>query len=85
MGDCARIERLTNGYLIRVDDPKIKKANQSRSPDDNKPWKDPEREFVFKNIDEVLAWLKANLDKALPEDDYVSAFNAAVMEEDDDE
>lgn len=86
-GDSARIKRLTNGYMICVTDPKIVKANNARdfSSPNTKPWRNPDREFVFKDIDEVMAWLKANLDKALPEDDYVSAFDAAVMEEDNDD
>jgi hypothetical protein len=76
-----RIERATNGYVIRVRDPKIEKANTTRK--DNSPWRDPEREFVFDTLDKTIAWIKANIDKALPDDDYSSAFDMAVTEDDD--
>jgi len=80
-----RIERLTNGYVVRVRDPKIVKQNER--PGRDGPWKDPDREFVFTTVEQVLAWLKANLDKALPEDDFSTAFDmaAAELEEEKDE
>ena len=85
--DNVRIKRLANGYTIRLRDPKIIKANQKRDMSKDgpcAPYKDPEREFAFTDIDKVLAWLKANLDKALPKDDFDSAFTAAVEDTDDD-
>ena len=86
--DEVRIKRLSNGYTIRLRDPKIVKANQKRDRSSSgapyAPYKDPEREFAFTDIDKVLAWLKANLDKALPEDDFDSAFSTAVEDDDDD-
>lgn len=75
-----RIERLTNGYTVRARDPKIVKANQKS--DSKTPWRDPCREYVFKDVAEVLAWLKANLGKALPADEFSSSFDAAIAEDD---
>ena len=87
--DSVRVKRLTNGYMICVTDPKIQKANDARdfSSKNTTPYRDPDREFVFKNIDAVLAWLKANLDTALPAGDVTSSFDstfdAAVKDDDD--
>lgn len=85
--DDVRIKRLSNGYTVRIRDPKIIKANQKRDSSKGPcaPYKDPEREFAFTDIDKVLAWLKANLDKALPEDDFDSSFDAALVEDNDDD
>jgi hypothetical protein len=76
-----RIERLSNGYTVRLDDPKIRKANQTGKG----PWKDASREYAFDDIKKVLAFLGKNLDKALPEDDFDSSFDAAAAEDDDDD
>ena len=85
--DVVRIKRLSNGYTISIRDPKIVAANNKRdsSKGPSAPYKDPEREFAFTTIEQVLAWLKANLDKALPEDSFDSAFTAALVEDDDDD
>jgi hypothetical protein len=85
MGDNVRIEKMANGYTIRMTDPKIVKANEARDfSKKNAPrYRDPEREFVFTDIDKVLAWLKLNLDKALPEDDFSSSFDACCAAGDD--
>jgi hypothetical protein len=77
-----RIERAANGYVVTARDPKIEKANQSENH--KGPWRDPEREFIFDTLDKTLAWVKANIDKALPDDDYSSAFDDAAMEDEDD-
>ena len=85
-GDGVRIERATNGYTISMRDPKIEAANRKRSLSDSKvdvPWVDPQRTYVFSDIDAVLTFIKANLDKALPKDDYSSAFDMMADEEDD--
>ena len=76
--DCLRIERLTNGYLIRVDDPKIVAANRKSKGGE---YRDPERKFVFDDVKGVMAWLEANIDKALPKDDFDTAFDNAALEE----
>lgn len=77
-----RIERVTNGYEICCEDPSIVAANRKTGPD--KPWKNPRREYVFRDLSEVLDFLKKNLDKALPADEYDSAFELALESEDDD-
>ena len=77
---CCRIERATNGYTVCLSDPAIKKANAK--PDSK--WRDPECEYVFKSIDEVLVFLKKNLDKALPKSEYDTSFDAAIAAKDKD-
>jgi hypothetical protein len=78
---CCRIERVKNGYTVEMKDPKIVKQNQASS---NKPspWKDPNVEYVFQTLEQVLDFLKANLDKALPTDDYTTSFDKALTETD---
>lgn len=85
MGDCVRIERLTNGYEVTIRDPKIAEANAKRDSKGGSigMWKDPQREYAFKTVAEVMTFLKANLEKALPLDDYDSAFELAAEEDDD--
>lgn len=81
---CVRIERMANGYSVCVKDPAIVKANQAR--DNSKgpyaPYRDPEREYIFKTVAEVNAFLTKNLDKALPApaaaDSFESAFDKAA-------
>lgn len=79
MGDCrVVIERVANGYEVEVSEP------ASSSTGDG-PFVDRRKEYVFKTVDEVLAFLTKNLDKALPADEYDTAFDDAVEEMDDDE
>jgi len=81
MGECTvKIERLVNGYEVEMKDPEIVKANMKPSKGPS-PWKDPNVGYVFKTVDEVLAFLKTNLEKALPMDEYESSFDAASAEE----
>ena len=61
---CVRIERMANGYSVCVKDPAIVKANAKPGP-----YKNADREYVFKTVEEVLKFLNKTLDKALPEDD----------------
>lgn len=73
-----KIERAKNGFEVEMCDPKIKQANMGDGP-----YKDPYETYVFKTSAEVLAFLKDNLDKAVPmDDDYESSFDEAMMEED---
>lgn len=81
MATVIRIERAVNGYEVEMTDPKI--AAENRKP--NSRWKDPEVCFVFKTVEEVLGFLKSNLDKALPMDEYETSFDAALKESEDDE
>jgi len=78
-----RIERATNGYEVSVRDPKIVKANEKRdySSKNPTPYRDPNREYVFKTLKEVLDWLGKHADKALPADEFDSSFDAALAEE----
>ena len=81
---CVRIERLANGYTVCVKDPAIVKANNKRGNGDGPcaPSKDPERQYAFKTITEVNAFLTKNLDKALPasvaEDSFETTFDKAA-------
>lgn len=77
------IERVANGYEVEVTDPKIAKKNSGPQPIDG-PYRSSQKEYVFKTIEEVLAFLTKNLDKALPVDEYDSSFDEAIAEEDDD-
>lgn len=83
---CCKIERAKNGYTIEMKDPKIVKQNMNRdmSSKGYKPYKDPNVEYVFASLPEVLKFLEANLETALPMDDYATSFDAAMEEEDDD-
>lgn len=70
------IERVANGYEVEVSDPAVKGDGIMESMKARK-------EYVFKTIDEVLSFLTKNLDKALPADEYDSAFDEAVEEDDE--
>jgi len=77
MGDCrVVIERVANGYEVEVTEPAPDKKNSLMM--------DNRKEFVFKTVDEVLSFLTKNLDKALPADEYDSAFDDAAEEMEDD-
>lgn len=78
---CVRIECLQNGFEVELKDPGIVKANAKKGV--STPWRDPWVSFAFTTSEEVLAFLKANLDKALPGDEYSSSFDLAVAEDDD--
>lgn len=90
MGEtCCRIERLTNGYEVEMRDPVIVKKNKARDGAKGPcvPWQDPMKSFVFKDVDEVLKFLKKNLSKALPDDGTETSFDhafATASEKDDD-
>lgn len=70
------IERVANGYEVEVSDPAVKNDGLMGSMKARK-------EYVFKTIDEVLNFLTKNLDKALPADEYDSAFDEAVEEDEE--
>jgi hypothetical protein len=85
---CIRIECLTNGYTVSVDDPKIRKKNDER--DNSKgpytPWQDPERKFAFTTEAQVIAFVTKNLKKVMPAkkaQDYETSFDTAVAAEKD--
>ena len=78
------IERLANGFEVEITDPKIVEANNKRSTKSmsSVSWKDPKVGYAFKTVDEVCAFLKANLDKAMPLDEFSGSFDAANSEGD---
>lgn len=85
MGRCIRIERVENGYTVCATDPKI--AENNKKP--NTPWRDAEREYVFKTIGEAVTFISKIADKAMPldpapPDSFASAFDAAVASDDKD-
>lgn len=89
MYDCIiRIERLQNGYTLRVTDPAIKKANRERDMRAKAgtcaPWQDPEVSYAFTNSKDILEFLTTNIDKVLPKDEFSSTFDQAVKEVTDD-
>ena len=69
-----------NGYEVTLQDPKIRESNAKP----NSKYRNPECEYVFKTIEEVLAFLKKNLDKALVADDYSNSFSTASAAADKD-
>jgi hypothetical protein len=83
---CVKIERLTNGFTVCIQDPAIIKFNKNRDKLNAKPntpyieRKDPWKEFVFKDEREVIAFLGKNLKKAVAakDDDYETSFDLAV-------
>lgn len=90
-GDCdIRIQKHQNGYTVRITDPAIVAANKKRDEANRRsskgecapcePWRDPQVSYAFSNRDEVTAFIKANIDKALPVDEFSSTFDKAVKD-----
>jgi hypothetical protein len=82
-GECnIGIERTQNGYLVRMTDPDIVKQNQKRDVKDGccAPWQDPQVKYSFEDKAGVIAFITENIDKALPTDQFSSAFDKAVKE-----
>jgi hypothetical protein len=75
----AKIEKMVNGYTVEIRDPKIEAANRSPTT----PWKNPWKEYVFANSDEVIAFLTKVLGKIKPPegDDLATNFKRATEEE----
>lgn len=86
MSECVvKIEKLANGYEVEMTDPEIVKANQSPSKKGEiGTWKDPKVAYAFKSVDEVINFLRANLDKAMPMDEYETSFDEAASAEEED-
>jgi hypothetical protein len=75
---CVRIDRKANGYCVQVTDPAIVAKNNKRdSGKGYTPYQSPEREYIFKSVDEVVKFITKNLDKALPKDEAVDSFESA--------
>lgn len=85
--DCRiTISRLANGWTVRMTDPKISAANNKRSEKGSyTPYRDPEVTFAFDTPKEVLKFLNANLEKALPTDEFDTSFVKALGEAKDDD
>ena len=81
-GDCRiSISRLANGWTVRMTDPKIAEANNKRSDKNGyTPYRDPEVTFAFDTPKDVLKFLNANLEKALPTDEFDTSFVKALGE-----
>lgn len=75
---CVTIDRIANGYTVSVRDPKIVKKNMKPGS-----YQDPCKKYSFDSLPKVLDFLKKNLDRALPEEDYDSAFETASTEADE--
>jgi hypothetical protein len=83
LSDCSiRIERLQNGFNVRITDPDIVEANDKRDSKGSGccPWKDPQVSYAFSTKEEVIEFITKNLDKALPVDEYSSTFDKAAKE-----
>ncbi len=89
--DCdIRIQRHQNGFTVRITDPAIVKANRERDKQRSSKssgeccpsteWRDPQVSYAFTTRDEVSTFIKENIDKALPVDEFSSSFDAAVKE-----
>ena len=67
------IKRDRNGWEVELEDPELVAYNQNRGDDD--PWCDSTVEYNFETKEQVLAFLTAAMDKALPEDTFGSTFD----------
>ena len=83
MDDCRiTISRLANGWSVRMTDPKIVEVNRKRdsSKGPYTPYRDPEVTMAFDTPKDVLKFLTANLEKALPTDEFETSFIKALGE-----
>ncbi len=85
---CVRIERAENGYTVSMRDPKIVAANMKRDVNGNLdvPYRDPNREYVFVDKEDMTKFLMANLDKALPDDkdkSFETSFDVLTASDED--
>lgn len=74
-----RIEKLANGYEVELYDAK-RAAKNAKSKGE---YIDPMVGYAFKTTEEVCEFLEKNLEKAVPKDEYGSAFDALVAEEEE--
>lgn len=76
-----RVERDRNKFTVRATDPEIEKKNRERNKgSDCAPWEDPAVEYSFDTKDQVMKFVEAAIDIALPEDTYSSAFDKLAKE-----
>jgi hypothetical protein len=79
----ARIEKLENGFTVCVTDRVIAAENQKPKAS----WRDPSREYAFKDLKSALKWIADNEaaispDETAPEAEYTGAWNEANSEKD---
>jgi hypothetical protein len=79
---CCKIERAKNGFTVEMRDPKIVAENSKPTKGIGR-YRDPNVEYVFKDVKSVLKFLETNLEKAMPMDEFSSAFDTASTKEDD--
>jgi hypothetical protein len=77
----AEIRSIANGFVVRVDDPEVRKANQ----DPKAPWQDPSKEYSFTTVEKALAWIKANIATLTADldedgDEFGASFKRATTE-----
>lgn len=71
-----RIERNGNGFEVNLCDPAIEAENRKK----DSSYRDPYVEYNFDTWDQVKAFLDKVVEKALPADEFSSAFDAAAKE-----
>lgn len=71
--DRIQIKRDRNGWEVQVEDPELVEYNASRK--DSDPWCDSTVEYNFETPAQVLAFLSAVMEKALPDDTFGSTFD----------
>lgn len=83
LNDCTvRIRRLQNGWTVSMTDPAIVKQNDMRS--DAKDgccavaWKDPDVTYTFADAGKAMDFIRENIEKAFPVDEYTSTFDKAA-------
>lgn len=73
---CVRIKREGDRYEVSVTNPDLEKENYNSKGG----WKDPDEEYQFETWDQVKTFLDKVVEKALPVDEYSSAFAKAAKE-----
>ena len=78
----AELRSIANGFVVRVDDPEIRKANQ----DPKQSYQDPSKEYSFTTAEKALAWIKANLKDLMVDadddgDEFGTSFKRATAME----
>lgn len=76
------IDKLENGYTVRVCDEEIMKKNHDPK---NKVWQDPWKEYAFSTAAEVTSFVTSKLESLKPPPDaatqYAGAFDKAAKED----
>jgi hypothetical protein len=82
LSDCSiRISRLQNGYTVSITDPKIVKANDERPKNGEcAPWRDPNVTYTFSDVNKAVEFIKENVEKAFPADEFSSTFDKAAKD-----